>query len=322
MKKTEQKTWQSEFAKIQAEAKEWDDQRQAKWEKYLEQKERHDKIVKKIEKWVFMPFFSYIGAPVILMFTLLVHLFYTGIVFHWSFLLLLADHHMLQGLHDGIVLFAAFHAGLCIALATKWFEIKSKLALFALPCGYVLVWLGCTGGVYLAASGFFDLAISVVASWVLLLFGWFCAYLYVDGVETEQKYDFFYSQLGAKLEAIKDLPHDNTEVKESPEGKCSICEKESQYETCLSCEKQFRNERHRVRAQILRAKQHHAPATLTLHEWLEILTNFHWRCAYCHGPYELMEHYIPLPHGGTTADNVVPACFSCNSKKSNRHPER
>ncbi len=65
----------------------------------------------------------------------------------------------------------------------------------------------------------------------------------------------------------------------------------------------------RVESQRFRAQTLRAEATLTLVEWLETLNAFHWSCAYCQSkPFEVMSHYLPLPEGGTTATNCVPAC--------------
>lgn len=73
----------------------------------------------------------------------------------------------------------------------------------------------------------------------------------------------------------------------------------------------------RVEGQCLHARAFHAEATLTLVEWLEILNAFHWLCAYCRTrPFQVMSHTLPLPQGGTTATNCVPACYRClNSHK-------
>ncbi len=49
---------------------------------------------------------------------------------------------------------------------------------------------------------------------------------------------------------------------------------------------------------------------LTLEQWLETLEYFNNKCAYCGGPFEVLEHY--LAEAGTTVSNCVPACFSCN----------
>lgn len=108
-----------------------------------------------------------------------------------------------------------------------------------------------------------------------------------------------------------------------PKKLCDICKQESMYDLCVSCEKATQPERQRLRSQIMRAKHADVPATLTIVEWLITLNNFHWKCAYCQtGPYEVMEHYIPVTlGGGTTAENCVPACFSCNARKAAKHPE-
>lgn len=79
----------------------------------------------------------------------------------------------------------------------------------------------------------------------------------------------------------------------------------------------------RVKAQVRRARTMEADATLNVVDWLMILEQFDWRCAYCHsGPFEIMSHVIPLPRGGTTPENCVPSCYSCSTgarKKSARH---
>ena len=72
----------------------------------------------------------------------------------------------------------------------------------------------------------------------------------------------------------------------------------------------------RVKAQVQRARSLEADATLTLVDWFMILEQFGWCCAYCRsGPFEIMSHIIPLPRGGTTPDNCVPACYSCSTGK-------
>jgi 5-methylcytosine-specific restriction endonuclease McrA len=41
-----------------------------------------------------------------------------------------------------------------------------------------------------------------------------------------------------------------------------------------------------------------------------------WRCAYCGGPFEEVDHVIPLSQGGTNwLSNLRPACSSCNRRK-------
>jgi len=60
--------------------------------------------------------------------------------------------------------------------------------------------------------------------------------------------------------------------------------------------------------------------TLTAPEWLRILEWFDHKCAYCFAETKLtMDHVIPVSKGGPhTAENVVPACKSCNSTKHAR----
>ncbi len=71
-----------------------------------------------------------------------------------------------------------------------------------------------------------------------------------------------------------------------------------------------------------RAIQIQLPATLTVEQWLRTLEHFRWRCAYCEQrPGVIIEHFIPLPLAGTTAENCVPSCYACNSKKGNIHPD-
>jgi len=82
-------------------------------------------------------------------------------------------------------------------------------------------------------------------------------------------------------------------------------------------------ERERVEQHLNRAKGVSLPATLTIEEWLETLDYYEWKCAYCGGSFELLEHFIPLSHyGGTTRSNCVPACHGCNGVKQSWHPSR
>lgn len=60
---------------------------------------------------------------------------------------------------------------------------------------------------------------------------------------------------------------------------------------------------------------------LTHDEWFAILKLFDWKCAYCGGEYESLDHVVAISNGGgTTAENCVPCCKKCNSKKgANNH---
>jgi 5-methylcytosine-specific restriction endonuclease McrA len=64
--------------------------------------------------------------------------------------------------------------------------------------------------------------------------------------------------------------------------------------------------------------------TLTFNEWIEILKQYHFRCAYCNKEFDLfikptIDHIIPISKGGDNIkENILPACQSCNSKKNNK----
>lgn len=74
----------------------------------------------------------------------------------------------------------------------------------------------------------------------------------------------------------------------------------------------------RVEGQCKHARTLGAGATLTLMDWLITLEDFDWQCAYCQAqPFQIMSHVIPLPLGGTTPDNCVPACHKCNIYRRN-----
>jgi len=64
--------------------------------------------------------------------------------------------------------------------------------------------------------------------------------------------------------------------------------------------------------------------TLTSDEWINILKEHKFRCAYCGKEFTLFDretrdHIIPISKGGDNIkENIVPACKSCNSKKHNK----
>ena len=64
--------------------------------------------------------------------------------------------------------------------------------------------------------------------------------------------------------------------------------------------------------------------TLTSKEWLDILQEYNYKCAYCgcelnsSNPPE-RDHIVPISKGGNnTKENIVPACRSCNARKGDR----
>lgn len=49
----------------------------------------------------------------------------------------------------------------------------------------------------------------------------------------------------------------------------------------------------------------------------QLLAN-HPTCVYCGAPATTADHVVPVSKGGTTKDNLVPACARCNSQRGNR----
>jgi 5-methylcytosine-specific restriction endonuclease McrA len=104
---------------------------------------------------------------------------------------------------------------------------------------------------------------------------------------------------------------------------CLMRKREDQRDICIGCRKEYWAEEQRLKAQLYRARKAGTPATLTLGQWITTLKRHQHFCAYCQtGPYEVIEHYIPIKEGGgTTEENCIPSCRSCNSKKQGDHPE-
>jgi 5-methylcytosine-specific restriction endonuclease McrA len=73
-----------------------------------------------------------------------------------------------------------------------------------------------------------------------------------------------------------------------------------------------------------RAREREMINTLTSEEWLQILEDYDYRCAYCVCEFDednlpTRDHVIPISKGGhNIKENVVPACKSCNSKKRDK----
>jgi hypothetical protein len=80
----------------------------------------------------------------------------------------------------------------------------------------------------------------------------------------------------------------------------------------------------RVGAHELRATVMGRQANLPVREWLMILEDFNWLCAYCQEhPYEDLEHFVPLGKGGNTVpSNCIPSCQHCNQVKGGAHPDQ
>ncbi len=61
---------------------------------------------------------------------------------------------------------------------------------------------------------------------------------------------------------------------------------------------------------------------LSFEQWNNIKAAYENRCAYCNKNFQRLtqDHVIPISKGGQhISQNVVPACRSCNSKKSNNN---
>lgn len=76
------------------------------------------------------------------------------------------------------------------------------------------------------------------------------------------------------------------------------------------------NKRHRRRAAL-----NASGATLSASDWAAIVSFSKGQCFYCGMAFSkpTMDHFLAISKGGQhSADNVVPACSMCNSKKNNR----
>jgi len=74
----------------------------------------------------------------------------------------------------------------------------------------------------------------------------------------------------------------------------------------------------RVDSQNARAAKKRLRADLTAEQWEAILQAFFFACAYCGDDRGalVMDHVIPIARGGgTTRENIVPACGYCNGSK-------
>lgn len=81
----------------------------------------------------------------------------------------------------------------------------------------------------------------------------------------------------------------------------------------------------RMRNSRYRARRKGALGEHTHEQWMARVEFFHWGCVYCKCALNkttlTKDHAIPLTRGGTDwPSNLVPACRSCNSRKSARTP--
>jgi 5-methylcytosine-specific restriction endonuclease McrA len=84
-----------------------------------------------------------------------------------------------------------------------------------------------------------------------------------------------------------------------------------------------------LKTQKRKARLRSLPATLTATDWENIKASYNYSCAYCGKAwYEIdgvlhQDHVVPVKQGGGfVAENIVPACKVCNSKKGGRTPDQ
>lgn len=87
--------------------------------------------------------------------------------------------------------------------------------------------------------------------------------------------------------------------------------------------KQYHNEhleQYRIREHQRKSRKHLLPFTLTIAQWELIKLSFNNCCAYCGKELPLaQEHFIALSKGGEySANNIIPSCKSCNSRKRDK----
>lgn len=100
---------------------------------------------------------------------------------------------------------------------------------------------------------------------------------------------------------------------------CAICaqpfEAKTSYGLCpLCCTRDSLKEFDRLESATRQTKREGFRATLTLLEWLSILSDFNGKCAYC---FDHFAYYIERvdPDRGLGKDNAVPICGACHQHK-------
>lgn len=77
-----------------------------------------------------------------------------------------------------------------------------------------------------------------------------------------------------------------------------------------------------ITSALRRAQRAGLAATLTIGQWQATVDHFGNRCAYCDGPWSIIEHATPIDlGGGTTRTNCLPVCVPCNVHKGSRRLE-
>ncbi len=81
-----------------------------------------------------------------------------------------------------------------------------------------------------------------------------------------------------------------------------------------------------IRSRQAEVRRRNCEGEHTVSEWIDRVEVFGWVCFYCNKPLTPTtlgkDHMTPLCRGGTDyADNLVPCCYSCNSRKRHRTAE-
>lgn len=94
------------------------------------------------------------------------------------------------------------------------------------------------------------------------------------------------------------------------DNRVEVCGDCANFDTCRQIERN-----------LSRASSKKLTSTLTVRQWLMTLEHFQHCCAYCGVSQAHVEHYIPITRGGgTTQENCIPSCNTCNLRKGNRLP--
>jgi 5-methylcytosine-specific restriction endonuclease McrA len=108
---------------------------------------------------------------------------------------------------------------------------------------------------------------------------------------------------------------------------CWVCTKAVTWEQSdTACSKRCRDllyaESYRIARHTKASYRLNRQCVLLLSEWAETLRHFHWHCAFCKGPFESLDHFVPVSRGGASwVGNVVPSCLRCQAAKGNLLPE-
>jgi 5-methylcytosine-specific restriction endonuclease McrA len=136
-------------------------------------------------------------------------------------------------------------------------------------------------------------------------------------------------QAYGKKNRAKRRAYDAARHKAHPEKACAkaALHRRRHPERCAARQKTYfatHPEARRLNGQKRRARVRNAAIEpFTLPQLNAHLTNLGRRCVYCNGPYEHLDHFVPLSKFGTHAlSNLVPSCKRCNLRKHNKMPDK